>query len=67
MLAVAGDILVLGRKRAYLRVFADNLPCGADETSAFCYHVHFDRAGREDYVSADSLDIVLALKRPETQ
>jgi hypothetical protein len=63
VLAVAGDILVLGGKLAYLRVFADNLPCDPDETSAFRYHVHFDRAGREDYVSEDSLDIVLVLKR----
>jgi hypothetical protein len=30
VLAVAGDILVLGGKLVYLRVFADNLPCNAD-------------------------------------
>jgi hypothetical protein len=63
VLAVEGDILVLGGQPAYLRIFANNLPCDADETSTFGYHVHFDRAGREDYVSEDSLDIVLALKR----
>jgi hypothetical protein len=66
VLTVEGDILVLSGKPAYLRIFADNLPIDADETSTFGYHVHFDRAGREDHVSEDSLDIVLALRDTET-
>jgi hypothetical protein len=63
VLAVEGDILVLCEMPAYLCIFASNLPCDADETSTFRYNAYFDRAGREDYVSEDSLDIVLVLER----
>jgi hypothetical protein len=55
--------LHLKAKPALLCRFADTLPSDAVLTSEVGYHVHFDRLGREDWFSEESLDIVFALKR----
>lgn len=63
VISVKDEFLVLAGAVPYLSRFAENLPYDAEPTSDIAYHVHFDRLGREDCVSEDSLDIVLALKR----
>jgi hypothetical protein len=63
LISVTGDALSISGRPELLRLFADNLPYDAHHTSAIPYHVHFDRAGREDKVSEASLEIVLGLKK----
>jgi hypothetical protein len=56
-----GQLFISGRPK-FLRLFAENLPCDAHQTSAVPYHVHFDRAGREERISEASLDVILTLQ-----
>jgi hypothetical protein len=60
--AAAGTLSISG-KPELLRLFSENLPYNAHQTSSIPYHVHFDRIGREDHVSEASLGIVLGLKK----
>jgi hypothetical protein len=63
LLRGAGCTLSVSGKPEFLRLFAENLPYDAQHTSSIPYHVHFDRAGRDDMVSAASLGIVLVLRK----
>ena len=63
LICVTGAALSVSGKPELLRLFADNLPYDAQHTSSIPYHVHFDRAGREDMVSEASLGIGLGLKK----
>src|SRR5258706_4231873 len=56
-----GQLFISGKPR-FLRLFAENLPCDAQQNSAVPSHMHFDRVGREERISEASLDIVLTLK-----
>jgi hypothetical protein len=62
-ISVTGGRLSVSGKPGLLRLFADNLPYGAPHTSSVPYHVHFDRLGREDHMSEESLGIVLGLRK----
>lgn len=63
VLRVEGVILCLSGAERHLQMFAESFPWDVEHCSPIAYHVHFDRAGREDCISEESLDIVLALKR----
>ena len=59
LVRVKDGILFLSGAERYLEMFAENIPYNAEQNSTIAYHVHFDRAGREDYVSEESLEPVI--------
>ena len=62
LILVADGQLFISGKPKFLRLFAQNLPCDAHQTSAVACHVHFDRVGGAERISEASLDIILKLK-----
>src|SRR4051812_4802631 len=63
VIKVQNSNLFVSGNSTSLNVFADNLPYNAKSLNSIRYHVHFERIGREQFISENSLGIVLALDR----
>ncbi|MDB5344081.1 MAG: hypothetical protein JWP89_2458 [Schlesneria sp.] len=63
LVAVQHDCLMISGRPDLLELFATNLPYDAQHTSTVPYHVHFQHLGCEDYISEQSLDIILSLAK----
>jgi hypothetical protein len=63
VVAVEGSILTVGGDAEAIDLFGRNLPTDASLTAG--YHVHFEHAGREQFVSVKSLPLVMLVDRTQ--